>query len=848
MFKKFLQIDPLLFLSLIILLCILRMVIPYINFVFFIILVPFIFFTFFHVFKTDISEFRSLTFKIVFIIVSIPAFVFIGFIISKTYSFTYLKELLYVLLIIFLFCALFFLIRTRQDFTRFTDIFINQILKISIIISLIGLAKFCLQLLGFNIIFMKSLGTSLVTDYNFFSLFSLVGLLILCFSRAKFRKSTFIIFLTLLSLNILFSGSRRGLLLLIFFLLLLFIFGFNFKFEKKRLKLKLLFIVSAITTVLAVIIYLKLSMFRDYERKSLEFDQSKIVHFQEILTSLVSRYLTIISNNDSWDDVYIRLWGQENNNLKAVDYDKLKDISTESNLMYNGNFNWGLLFWHPNAKATTLKIIKTPYGNGVRVKRDFGDQKGWPLQYYGRNIIFYSNHIYSLEFKFKVQKGEELPFRIGFTTDSEYLTLDDSENLRIMRSDLGDGWEKGQCIYIPLKSRTNAHFFMNSQLDSTIIDFADIKLIDENYNENLAKYTDQISSNNQVVKDLLQDFDFKNFVKTNANSLIYNGKFTAGNLFWSKYADSTNLRLIETPFGHGVEVSRTDGNGGDWSLRYMGRPIIYYSGHKYEFSFYYKVVKGNELPFNIGWWVNEGNGYWEVAALPLTTKIKYSGWKEAKCSYRFRSTQKDLPAFLNSLQDYSTVDIADIALIDLDRNDSLPFFVDQIKNDSLINNGLSNNSDTSDNAVLLKNNKLFSDRTNLWIYSWTVFSDSLSFAQKIYGGGFDYMKMFGTKFGVGEYEYPHNPFISAFLYSGIIGGMAYIWYMFLVFYYYIKFYKYHAFYFICFLVIFYFSFFSGNTHFSIPIYAIFSIIPFLTKYLVEKEEKEETEKQIKINS
>jgi len=42
------------------------------------------------------------------------------------------------------------------------------------------------------------------------------------------------------------------------------------------------------------------------------------------------------------------------------------------------------------------------------------------------------------------------------------------------------------------------------------------------------------------------------------------------------------------------------------------------------------------------------------------------------------------------------------------------------------------------------------------------------------GNAFDHIEKFGEKFGEAKYDYTHNPFISAFLYSGIIGGLTYI--------------------------------------------------------------------------
>ena len=154
---------------------------------------------------------------------------------------------------------------------------------------------------------------------------------------------------------------------------------------------------------------------------------------------------------------------------------------------------------------------------------------------------------------------------------------------------------------------------------------------------------------------------------------------------------------------------------------------------------------------------------------------------------------------------------------------------------------VANSSDTIDKnistdyiSVLLKD-KFMGSRTSHWYYGWIIYKN-YPVSKKIFGGGFDYMKMYGDEFKETELDYPHNPFISAFLYSGILGGLAYIWFILLVFKYYIKYVKHHLYFFVCFLIVFFFSFFSGNTHFSIPIFTILCFIPFFTKYIIEKEE------------
>lgn len=169
--------------------------------------------------------------------------------------------------------------------------------------------------------------------------------------------------------------------------------------------------------------------------------------------------------------------------------------------------------------------------------------------------------------------------------------------------------------------------------------------------------------------------DSKNDNQNQNRNLISNGNFESGTTNWSIGADSTTHTIIETPFGKGIRVSRGDGNGMDWSLRYNGRPIIHYAGHTYQIKFIFKVQKGIGIPFSIGWWVDLPNhGY----ALPLEIKDLKNGWKEATCSYKFKETSNNLSTFLNAMHNNSVIDIANVEMIDLDRNDSIPFFFDQL--------------------------------------------------------------------------------------------------------------------------------------------------------------------------
>ena len=841
--KRFTTLNPLYFLSITILFCILRMVVPLANYIFIPFLVLFIFFTISNFSKIDLLQFIGKYIRLNYQVLVISLFVFFSIFSSSSISLFSLKELIYVILILFLSFSLFLYVDKSNCLYELSSIFCNQVILFSTTIGLIGIIKFILQIIGFEYISIKIIGTSLVKDYNFYILFSFIGLVSLYFKKANFSKVNFTVIFIILNINIIFSGSRRGLILLIIFWFLLFVYGLNLKFEIKQFRKRIYYLTAIITFFFIIFISFKNFPQMITSNESFDLSLTSKNPFRQTFTSIVSRYLTILNYSNTYYDLYSKLWLRNGTNYKKRDYERLVNNLVEKNLIYNGTFENGLLFWQPYGNATKHSIIKSPYGNAVRVVRFNGDGGGWPLLYKGRDIIFYSNHTYQLEFIYKVIKGKEIPFKVGFEVSEPNIGPDDSRNLKINLVNLPYGWKQGICKYTFNSSYSKIRLFMNSQNDSSIVEFADIKLIDKDINSELPIFSDQVSNTDLEVMEYLKNYDLKNFAEPAPKNLISNGDFILRNVFWVPGADSTFHSIVETPYGSGIKVSRLNGNGGDWSLRYVGRPIIYHAGHKYVLSFLYKVIEGNDMPFNIGWWVNDGGqGFIETVSLPLKIINYEYGWKKAVCSYRFKETHYDLGAFLNSLQDYSTVIIAKVALYDSDGNDSLPDFVDQLKVDSekieyidSINQTKSNNQLKNDLYVF--DNKLFMERTNRWKYSWIVFDDSLSINQKLFGGGFDYLEMFGAKFGEGKYDYPHNPFLSAFLYSGIIGGIAYIWFMFLVFYYYIKYYRYHIYFFICFLVAFYFSFFSANTHFSVPIYAILCIIPFLTKYIVENEKK-----------
>jgi len=116
-------------------------------------------------------------------------------------------------------------------------------------------------------------------------------------------------------------------------------------------------------------------------------------------------------------------------------------------------------------------------------------------------------------------------------------------------------------------------------------------------------------------------------------------------------------------------------------------------------------------------------------------------------------------------------------------------------------------------------------------YAIKIFSEQYTISKQIIGGGFDYLWDFGHAFYYKNnhrfyFDYPHNPIISAFLYSGILGGLSLVYFFCMTFLNFIRNFK-SLIYFIClYAIVFFFAFFSGNSIFGSPEFLFFSLVPF----------------------
>ena len=756
-------------------------------------------------------------------------FLTLGIIVSPQIEILSLKGL-----INFLGITTFFLIyfeyKNQINLTRFFKGWIF----LTLAIGALGILKWLNLILELNLKYFSVFyryGSSLVSDYNFYACYFNISFTIYLYAIYKNIAQNKLIanqsILLLFFANILLTGSRRG--IIIFTILLLYAIFYLLKKRKER-HTPFYTNLCVFNTFIFSLLLIFVSLF-PFRSKIIQDPSSKTK-----ITASVYRYSTLIVPKITYGLLVDKLWPKSaayeirqpdwgkyatfnnddddtvNNHYKKQINDYwlgLESKKNRQNFIYNGDFVYGLQFWkHFASDSIEHKIIDTKYGRAIRVSR-FEGTGYWPLSYKGRELIYYKGVRYTFKFKYRVVKGNGIPFKIGWwINEGEGFR----NNLPYKIRELDNEWVEFTGSYEFRNDQARLQTFMNSQHANSVVDFADIELTC-NDTVNRPKYTDQL-------------------MMLEGRNLFYNSNFEYGLKFWGSFTpDSVIHELIDTKYGKALRVTRNEGVG-YWPLIYQGRDIYYHKDLPYYFRFKFRVVKGVKTPFNIGWWV-EGEGRKQY---DLSKEIFPIDGEWYLCIAK-TSFDKDyygkITNFMNSQKANTIIDFADIELISTDSSNRF-MFADEMIDEIRIQEAARMN-------VLLESEerKLFSQRISRWKYALELWKTEYQWTDRIFGGGFDYLDKFGRKFYPDEerIDYPHNPIISAFLYSGIVGGSFYIYFLILSFYYYWKYKKHHMLFFILFIITFVFVFISSDSHFNVPIFAMLSVVPFVTRYFVNEKEK-----------
>lgn len=136
--------------------------------------------------------------------------------------------------------------------------------------------------------------------------------------------------------------------------------------------------------------------------------------------------------------------------------------------------------------------------------------------------------------------------------------------------------------------------------------------------------------------------------------------------------------------------------------------------------------------------------------------------------------------------------------------------------------------------LLMQNNRFAGPRIDRWRYALYLYFNEYTITQKYFGAGFNYTKKFARKFHPDDtnrdFDYPHNPFLSVLLYSGLLGLIVYLWFFAKTLYLYYIYRKEYWLLGLVFLVAFFYSFFSSNSPFEPAFFGVMAFLPYLIHY------------------
>jgi hypothetical protein len=802
----------------------------------------------------------------------------------------------------------------------------------------------------------KSLIGSLSLDYNFALVPLFYGMISVFYYLTQpasgLRKSILNVVLFFFLVAILFSGSRRGIITLACFVLFIIAIQVYTLVRIDSLIKKIatgsIWFLTCIIIVAFFSWYITFHTTYYFKNRALELIGSKdISSTKSKLAVAAYKYSSFVNTKNTYFDIYCKIW-------YSSDFDKSLDP----------DYGWGTRVHKTIFPLKGKNVEIVPNGSRGYLMDSTCNSSTWNGNAYSYTLI-----------------GNDTVKNEDIVQASVYCYVSEDFN--------------GSWVQISSEGSTYGNTVMRYYIPDSIAD---------KYRKPEQRAENSIKSSLLKEKNSEPEVENKNhgFIKTNlayTNNLILNGNFKLGTQFWVSNANSTTHEIIETPFGKGIRVSRTNGDGAFYSLMYSGRPIVYYAGHEYKIKFNFKTEKGKGTPFKIGWWVKDSSGGFVPYDLPLKVTRIDNGWNEAECSYRFRETHSNLSAFLNSLQDYSVIDIANVEILDLDKDESLPPFVDELEVNNLKNKGIwqklelrancknglatvylyfsrnwtkdfsslkgsvifaypkyeiirkkdtvssyiniidknskkaivtikqkslkknfaSNSTDQFNRMDFLKDiikdhpnrnnhgnqekptisysknsqiqavlfsglvprfaplillpqdndpvrkfaskfisedttyydykthliidtvkSKVIGSRSMRWQFAWQIFSKEYNWRQKIFGGGFNFLNWYGYYFQKNKraIDYPHNPFLSVLLYSGIFGLIIYLIFMFKVFYYYIRYFREYYILSMFFFITFFFSFFSAGSPFDPPVMGFFVMLSFFLNYIHNKPEQD----------
>lgn len=298
-----------------------RTTIPFLKYPFIILLFLAFIYVFFE-YRTDILRTLRMFVNNYILVLTLVLVLLVAFIFSDKIYLLVFKDLvdIVILLLLYFLCSL--IIRTGEEIQYFIQQLIKVIIFFAVCISVFGLLRL-FEIFKFGDHFVVN-GNALISatdsakvDPNFALLpvfFGMMGVFNFYLKpEERQNKVLFNCLLVLFSLQVIFSGSRRGLMMLICAIGFLTVMQF-LRLAKTDSFFKRIGIASQYYLILSALLIILASLFVSYSSfnfrlRALSFIGSKnIIRAKENITGKLYRYNGIINKTCAYEDLYSRIW------------------------------------------------------------------------------------------------------------------------------------------------------------------------------------------------------------------------------------------------------------------------------------------------------------------------------------------------------------------------------------------------------------------------------------------------------------------------------------------------------------------------------------------------------------
>lgn len=835
-----------------------------------------------------------------FLVLILAIILVISFIFSNKLYLTIFKDLVNTIILLTLFFLLSLIINAKIEFQHFVNNLLRFTIFFALLVSIHGVYNFfniqpnhTISSSTKILAFLAS--ESMLVDYNFALLpvfFGMVGAFYLMDkTNSVFSKVIYNLFLIICSINIFLSGSRRGLIVLfgIFILLviaqLITVFKKNFLFKSQRSN-SYCFLFSLVILIFIFNAFIFHTSY-GFKIRTIEFlNEKNVYQVKEKITNTIFSYISIIKANNTYSDLYQKIWSsyfdpKDPYSWCTRNFKKIQEISGDNfEIVPEGSmgclmdksvnaYTWaGNAYVFNKIGSDTVKtgdfILASVYcylsedfnGDWVRISAE-GNTLGLTEKYYDLNrkgswqklriFLNCNNGIAPVYLYFSKSGATDFSELEGYVIFAypEYCKTDPSDIPEEEFSKEPIFWTQRKYHEIEILSGQNVNIVPEGAKGCLM----DKSVNGETWSGNAYMF-------NEIMKDSVKTGDLISASVFCYISEDFNGEW---------------VRISAEGSTTGQTQSYYNMNRkGTWQKISITSDCYDGIAHLYLYFSKYGVTDFSSLEGYVIF------AYPQVQRIHNTNNINLSSmisWNNSmvKNEKQFMnvfnsniidedntiiSKQQDKNHYSNNtkLFEYKIIEasnkihsepfnkaclmiypitMAKIIMNSFVDRDPVRAFVAKIFSEDTTYYGYKTN-------IVLDTitNKVIGGRIMRWQFAWQIFTKEYNWVKKIFGGGFAHLNWYGYFFygDKTKSDWPHNPFISVLLYSGIFGLLIYIFFMYKVVYYYIRYFREYQILFIYFLLTAFFTFFSGDSPFDPPMMGFFVMLPFFINYVHKKQE------------